>query len=70
MRMPRLATARTNASVFAHVAAVPTPSPPATIKVVIAPDGLKPRASISTPAVLRTGPGVAARTLMAGAWLA
>jgi hypothetical protein len=37
------------------------------IKVVIAPDGLNPRASISTPDELRTGPGVAANTLMSGA---
>ena len=44
-----------------------TPSPPATIKVVIAPDGFKPRASISTPDELRTGPGVTASTLIAGA---
>ena len=29
--------------------------------------GLKPRASNSTPEVLRTGPGVAAKTLMADA---
>ena len=36
---------------------VRTPSPPATISVVIAPRGLKPRASNSTPDELRTGPG-------------
>ena len=44
-----------------------TPSPPATISVVIAPDGLRPRASISTPDELRTGPGVTANTLIDGA---
>ena len=47
-------------------AAARTPSPPATIRVVIAPDGLKPRASNSTPEELRTGPGVAASTLIDG----
>ena len=51
---------------MSHVAAASTPSPPATIKVLIAPDGLKPRASISTPDELRTGPGVAASTLIDG----
>ena len=66
MRTPRLAIARTKASVFAQVAACRTPSPPATIKVVIAPDGFNPRASISTPEELRTGPGVAAKTLIDG----
>ena len=35
------------------------------IRVLIAPEGLKPRASNSTPDVLRTGPGVAASTLIA-----
>ena len=44
-----------------------TPSPPATIKVVIAIDGLSPRASISTPDELRTGPAVTAKTLIDGA---
>ncbi len=67
MRTPRLAKARTKASVFGQIAAVRTPSPPATIKVVIALEGLKPRASISMPEVLRTGPGVAAKVLIAGA---
>src|ERR1700681_488559 len=66
--MPRFVTDSTKASVFAHVAAVRTPSPPATIKVVIAPDGLRPRASNSTPDELRTGPGVTASTLIDGGW--
>jgi hypothetical protein len=65
--MPRFAITRTNASVFLQVAAASTPSPPATIRVEIAPDGLRPRASISTPDELRTGPGVAATTLIDGA---
>src|SRR4051812_40254144 len=65
-RTPRLATARTKASVFGQLAAVRTPSPPATINVVIALEGVRPRASISTPEVLRTGPGVAANVLIAG----
>src|SRR5229473_7186811 len=64
MRTPRFAIDRTNASVFVQVAAVRTPSPPATIKVEIAPDGLRPRASSSTPDELRTGPGVTANTLI------
>ena len=37
-------------------------------RCVIAPDGLKPRASISTPDELRTGPGVTASTLIDGGW--
>ena len=44
-----------------------TPSPPATIRVVIAPDDFKPRATISTPDDERTGPGVTASTLIEGA---
>ncbi len=35
---------------------------------VIAPDGFSPRASISTPDELRTGPGVTAKTRMFAAW--
>ena len=58
---------RTKASVFAQRRRRRTPSPPATISVVIALDGLKPRASISTPDELRTGPGVTASTLIAAA---
>ncbi len=54
-------------SVFGQIAAARTPSPPATISVVIAPAGAKPRASISTPDELRTGPGFVAITLIAGA---
>ncbi len=34
------------------------------ISVLIAPDGFRPRANISTPDELRTGPGVAATTLI------
>jgi hypothetical protein len=34
------------------------------IKVLIGPDGFRPRAIISTPEELRTGPGVAATTLI------
>jgi hypothetical protein len=49
-----------------HAAAGRTPAPPATIKVLIGPDGRRPRASNSTPDELRTGPGVAARTLIDG----
>ena len=49
MRTPRLASPRTKASVLSHRAAASTPSPPAMIKVVIAPEGFRPRASISTP---------------------
>ena len=68
MRTPRLAIARTKASVFSQVAACRTPSPPATISVVIAPMPTSmPRASISTPDELRTGPGVTASTRIAGA---
>ncbi len=59
--------ARTKASVFGQSAGPRLPSPPATISVVIAPDGLKPRAIISTPDELRTGPGFTASTLIAGA---
>ena len=59
--------ARTKPSVLSHSAAASTPSPPATISVEIAPDGFRPRASISTPDELRTGPGVAATTLIDGA---
>ena len=70
MRTPRLAIARTKPSVFSQVAACRTPSPPATIRVVIAPDGFSPRASISTPEDERTGPGVTATTLIAGAFSA
>jgi hypothetical protein len=55
--------ARTKASVFSHVAAASTPSPPATIKVVIALEGFRSRASISTPDVLRTGPTDEAMTV-------
>ena len=64
------AIARTKPSVFAQVAACRTPSPPATISVVIAPDGFSPRASISTPEDERTGPGVTATTLIEGAFSA
>ena len=42
------------------------PQPPATIKVEIAPDGLMPRASISTPDELRTAPGVIAMVFIEG----
>src|SRR5260221_8917562 len=66
--MPRLTMDRTKPRVFSQVAAVRTPSPPATIKVVIAPDGLRPRATNSTPDELRTGPGVTASTLIDGGW--
>src|SRR3954471_22014474 len=44
MRTPRFSMARTKPRVFWHLAAVRTPQPPATIKVVIAPAGLRPRA--------------------------
>ena len=67
MRTPRFAMALANASVRSQRAAASTPSPPATIKVVMAPVGLMPRASISTPDELRTGPGFTARTLIDGA---
>ena len=60
------AIARTKPSVFSQVAACRTPSPPATIRVVIAPDGFSPRAIISTPEEERTGPGVTATTLIDG----
>src|SRR6476469_3118699 len=59
--------ARTKLSVFAQVAACRTPSPPAMIKVVIAPDDFRPRATISTPDDERTGPGVTASNLLEGA---
>ncbi len=68
MRTPRFATLCTNDNVLSQVAATSTPSPPATSKVVIARDGLRPRANISTPDELRTGPGVAASTLIDGVW--
>ena len=67
-RTPRFTMLRTSASVVSHFDAAPTPSPPATINVVIAPAGLMARASISTPDVLRTGPGFTARTLIDGVW--
>src|SRR4051794_38473318 len=66
IRTPRFSIARTKLRVFSHVAAVRTPQPPATIKVVIAPAGLMPRASISAPDELRTAPGVNAITLIDG----
>ena len=44
-----------------------TPSPPATISVVIAANGIGLRASISTPEEQRTGPAFTAITLIAGA---
>ncbi len=66
MRMPRRAAVRRNARVVSHVRAFCTPAPPATIRVVMAPAGLRPRASISTPDELRTGPGVAATSLIDG----
>jgi hypothetical protein len=61
---PRLAEARTKASTLAERAASRTPSPPATIKVEIAPADRNPRASHSTPEELRTAPGVSASTLI------
>ena len=67
MRTPRLAIARTKLSVFSQVAACRTPSPPATISVVIADAAFNPRATISTPDDERTGPGVTARVRIAGA---
>ena len=67
MRTPRFAIARTKASVLSHVAAASDPlAARPRSGCVIAPDGLKPRASISTPDELRTGPGVAASTLIDG----
>ncbi len=65
-RTPRLTIDRTRESVLSHFAASRTPAPPATIKVVIAPAGLMPRATISAPDELRTGPGVTAITLIDG----
>ena len=65
-RTPRLTIDRTKESVLSHFAASRTPSPPATIRVVIAPEGLMPRATISTPDEERTGPGVTAITLIDG----
>ena len=53
-----------------QVAACRTPSPPATIRVVIAPADFNPRATISTPEDERTGPGVTASTLIEGAFSA
>src|ERR1700692_2660216 len=70
MRTPPLGRPRTKASAFSDFAARSTPSPPATIRVEIAPAGLKPRATISMPEELRTGPGVAAITLIEGGWRA
>src|SRR6185369_12596557 len=67
IRTPGLAIVRTKLSVFAQVAACRTPSPPAMIRVVIAPDDFNPRATISTPDDERTGPGVTASTLIEGA---
>jgi hypothetical protein len=67
MRAPRLAIARRKPSVLSHFDAALTPVPPATIRVPIAADGRKPRASNSTPAELRTGPGTAAIVLIDGA---
>src|SRR6266496_458648 len=66
MRTPRLAIARTKPSVFSQVAACRTPSPPATISVVIADADFNPRAPISTPDDERTGPGVTATTRIDG----
>src|ERR1700722_3021774 len=65
-RTPRLAIPRTKVRVLSHLATASTPSPPATTRVLIAPERLKPRATISTPEVLRTGPGFAANTLIEG----
>src|SRR6202048_292728 len=62
--MPRFTLRRTNESVLSHFAAARTPSPPATIRVEIAPEGRMPRASNSAPDELRTGPGVTAKTLI------
>ena len=56
------AAERTNESIFVDCAASRTPKPPATIKVVIGAEDRKPRASISTPAELRTAPDVSAST--------
>ncbi len=67
MRLPRLAMARTKVSVLSQAAACSTPSPPATMSVVMAPDAFSPRASSSTPEEERTGPGTAAMTRIAGA---
>src|SRR5689334_17739298 len=67
MRTPRLSIARTKPSVFSQAAACRTPSPPATISVVIAAADFNPRATISTPDDERTGPGVTARARIAGA---
>jgi hypothetical protein len=64
--MPRLAMPRTNDNVFWQAAAARVPSPPATIKVVIAAGGFALRATISTPDELFTGPGLIAIVLMSG----
>jgi len=66
--MPRFATPRTNNSVCWQRAAVSTPSPPATISVSMEPAGFSPRASSSTPAELRTAPGIEASTLIESGW--
>ena len=66
MRTPRFAIARTNARIFGDLAARSTPWPPATISVLMAPAALSPRANISTPEELRTGPGVSANSLIEG----
>ena len=61
-RVPRLATARMKLTVQLLRAAASTPSPPAMINVVIALAGPNFFASISTPELQRTGPGLAAMT--------
>jgi hypothetical protein len=59
-----LAIVRTNDSVLLQVATAGIFSPPTTIKVLIAGEGLMPLAHISTPDELRTAPGVTAKTLI------
>jgi hypothetical protein len=61
-----LAIVRTNDSVLSHVAAAGSFSPPTTIKVLIAGEGLMALAHISTPDELRTAPGATAKTLIDG----
>ncbi len=65
-RTPRWATACTNLIVHVFRAAASTPSPPAMIRVVSALGEPNFRASISTPEDERTGPCVAATTLIEG----
>ncbi len=66
-RMPRSAMRRPDDQRRRTGRRRPRTLPPTMINVVIADDGFRPRASISTPDELRTGPAFTAIVLMSGA---